>query len=103
MVVIFKPRVVRESAADLKATVWTTVTEAPIVHASRWAPTTSDQCHAYICIVAAIIALNYTPPLPPLPPPEDVDTNMCPGGTTIESRTHIIGECEIYTMRNGMR
>ena len=23
-------------------------------------------------------------------------TNMCPCGTTIESRTHIIGKCEIY-------
>ena len=23
-------------------------------------------------------------------------TNMCPCGTTIESRTHIVGECEIY-------
>ena len=22
--------------------------------------------------------------------------NMCPRGTTIESRTHIVGECEIY-------
>ena len=22
--------------------------------------------------------------------------NMCPCGTTIESRTHIVGECEIY-------
>ena len=27
---------------------------------------------------------------------EDVATNMCPCGTTIESRTHIIGEREIY-------
>ena len=27
---------------------------------------------------------------------EDVATNMCPCGTTIESRTHIVGECEIY-------
>ena len=27
---------------------------------------------------------------------EDVATNMCPCGTTIESRTHILGECEIY-------
>ena len=26
---------------------------------------------------------------------EDVATNMCPCGTTIESRTHIVGECEI--------
>ena len=25
-----------------------------------------------------------------------VATNMCPCGTTIESRTHIVGECEIY-------
>ena len=23
-------------------------------------------------------------------------TNMCPCGTTIESRIHIVGECEIY-------
>ena len=27
---------------------------------------------------------------------EDVATNMCPCGTTIDSRTHIVGECEIY-------
>ena len=27
---------------------------------------------------------------------KDVATNMCPCGTTIESRTHIVGECEIY-------
>ena len=27
---------------------------------------------------------------------EDVATNMCPCGTTIESRTHVVGECEIY-------
>ena len=27
---------------------------------------------------------------------EDVATNMCPCGTTIESRTHIVEECEIY-------
>ena len=26
---------------------------------------------------------------------EDVATDMCPCGTTIESRTHIVGECEI--------
>ena len=26
---------------------------------------------------------------------EDVATNMCPCGTTIESRTHIVGEREI--------
>ena len=26
---------------------------------------------------------------------EDVATNMCPCGTTIQSRTHIVGECEI--------
>ena len=26
---------------------------------------------------------------------KDVATNMCPCGTTIESRTHIVGECEI--------
>ena len=32
---------------------------------------------------------------------EDVATNMCPCGTTIESRTHI-GECE-NARRNGMR
>ena len=24
-------------------------------------------------------------------------TNMGPGGTTLESRTHIVGECEMYT------
>ena len=27
---------------------------------------------------------------------EDVATNMCPCGTTIESRTHIVGECQRY-------
>ena len=27
---------------------------------------------------------------------EDVDTHMCPCGMTIESRTHVVGECEIY-------
>ena len=27
---------------------------------------------------------------------EDVATNMCPCGTTIESWTHIAGECEIH-------
>ena len=27
---------------------------------------------------------------------EDVATNMCPCGATIESRTRIVGECEIY-------
>ena len=27
---------------------------------------------------------------------EDVTTNMCPCGTTIKSRTHIVGEREIY-------
>ena len=27
---------------------------------------------------------------------EDVATNMCPCGTTIASRTHIVGECELY-------
>ena len=27
---------------------------------------------------------------------EDVATNMCPCGTTIESRTHIVEQCEIY-------
>ena len=27
---------------------------------------------------------------------EDVDTHLCLCGTTIESRTRIIGECEIY-------
>ena len=26
---------------------------------------------------------------------EDVATKMCPCGTTIQSRTHIVGECEI--------
>ena len=26
---------------------------------------------------------------------DDVATNVCPCGTTIESRTHIVGECEI--------
>ena len=30
---------------------------------------------------------------------EDVATNMCPCGTTVESRTHIVGECEIYKER----
>ena len=27
---------------------------------------------------------------------EDVDAHMCACGTTIESRTRIVGECEIY-------
>ena len=27
---------------------------------------------------------------------EDVATSMCPRGTTIESRTHVVGECDIY-------
>ena len=27
---------------------------------------------------------------------EDATTNMCPCGTTLESRTHIVGRCEIY-------
>ena len=27
---------------------------------------------------------------------ENVDAHMCPCGTTIESRTHIVGEYEIY-------
>ena len=27
---------------------------------------------------------------------EDVATNVCPCGTTTESRTHIVGECEIH-------
>ena len=27
---------------------------------------------------------------------EDVGTNICPCGTTIESRTHIVGKCEVY-------
>ena len=27
---------------------------------------------------------------------EDVATNMCPCGTTKESRIHIVGECQIY-------
>ena len=36
---------------------------------------------------------------------EDVATNMCSCGTTIESRTHllIVGECVKYTRRNEMR
>ena len=34
---------------------------------------------------------------------EDVDTNMCLCGTTIESRTHIVGECGIYKEERGMR
>ena len=39
---------------------------------------------------------------------EDVATNLCPCGTTIESRTHIVGECETYTeewdaLEEGMR
>ena len=25
-----------------------------------------------------------------------MDAHMCPCGTTIESRTHTVGECEIY-------
>ena len=27
---------------------------------------------------------------------EDAATNMCPRGTTIESGTHMVGECEMY-------
>ena len=27
---------------------------------------------------------------------EDVDAHMCTCGTTIESRTHIVGDCEIH-------
>ena len=27
---------------------------------------------------------------------EDMGAHMCPCGTTIESRTHIVGECEMY-------
>ena len=27
---------------------------------------------------------------------EEIDTQMCPCGKAIESRTHIVGECEIY-------
>ena len=27
---------------------------------------------------------------------EDVATSMCPCGTIIEGRTHIVGDCEIY-------
>ena len=27
---------------------------------------------------------------------EDVVTNICPCGTTIERRSHMVGECEIY-------
>ena len=27
---------------------------------------------------------------------EDMDAHMCPFGTTVESRTHVVGECEIY-------
>ena len=39
---------------------------------------------------------------------EDVDTNMCPCGTTTESGTRIVGECEIYkeerdALEEGMR
>ena len=25
-----------------------------------------------------------------------MDAHMCPFGTTVESRTHVVGECEIY-------
>ena len=32
---------------------------------------------------------------------EDAVTNMCPCGTTIESRTHIVGEYEIYKEERG--
>ena len=27
---------------------------------------------------------------------EEVDVHMCPCGSTIESRTHMVGKCEIY-------
>ena len=27
---------------------------------------------------------------------EEVATNFCPCGTTIESKTHMVGECEMY-------
>ena len=35
-------------------------------------------------------------------------TNMCPSGTTTESRTHMVGECKIYkvswdALEEGMR
>ena len=33
---------------------------------------------------------------------EDLDAHMCPCGTTVESRTHIVGYYEIYKERNGM-
>ena len=36
-----------------------------------------------------------TPPPPSAREEEDVATNICPCGT-IESRTLIVGECEIY-------
>ena len=32
---------------------------------------------------------------------EDVDAHICPCGTTIESRTRILGECEIYKEEQG--
>ena len=37
---------------------------------------------------------------------EDVTTNICPCGTAIESRTHIVGECEVYkedALEEGMK
>ena len=39
---------------------------------------------------------------------EEVATKMCPCGTTIESRTHIVGQCEVYkeerdALKEGMR
>ena len=27
---------------------------------------------------------------------EDVDAHICPCGTTVENRTHVVGECDIY-------
>ena len=33
---------------------------------------------------------------------EEVTAHMCPRGKAIESRIHIVGECEIFTWRNGM-
>ena len=33
---------------------------------------------------------------------EEEDAQMCPCGKAVESRTHIVGQCEIYLGRNGM-
>ena len=33
---------------------------------------------------------------------EEEDAQMYPRGEAVESRTHLVGECEIYNRKNGM-